>query len=67
MKQNLKKGLVIGIVYVIIKWSILGVLGTYLYKKGLWSNWYLLILPVIGLVVFFIQKKKKGISGNGKI
>ncbi|NJB71702.1 hypothetical protein GGR42_002164 [Saonia flava] len=64
MKNTLKKGLLLGIGYVLLKWTLLGLIGTYLYKKGMWSNWYFLILPVIGLTVFFIRKKKK--AKNGK-
>lgn len=62
MKKKLKKGILLGIGYVILKWTILGTLGASLYKKGLWSNWYLAILPLIGLVIFLFKKKKQKVS-----
>ncbi|PCJ92790.1 MAG: hypothetical protein COA50_14745 [Flavobacteriaceae bacterium] len=58
MNRNVKKGILLGIVYVIFKWTILGVLGAYLYKNELWSNWYLFTLPAIGITVFLIRKRK---------
>ena len=40
-----------------LKWPVIVLLGTYLYKVGLGSNWFLLIIPVIGLTSFSIRKK----------
>jgi hypothetical protein len=43
-----------------LKWSVIGLGGTYLYKNGLWSNWFLLAVPLIGLTAFSIRKKTTG-------
>lgn len=59
MKGNLKKGLFFAISYVTLKWTAIALFGTYLYEKGLWSNWFLLIIPVIGLTVVLVRKKRK--------
>jgi len=57
MKVCLKKGLLIGVGYVLVKWTIIGLLGTYLYRNGLWSNWFFLIIPVVVLAIFSFRKK----------
>jgi hypothetical protein len=58
MKENLKKGLFMAVTYVILKCASIGLIGTYLYKNGMWSNWFLVIIPVIGSTVFFFWKKE---------
>ena len=59
MKGNLRKGLFFAISYVTVKWAAIFLFGTYLYENGLWSNWFLLIFPVIGLTILFLRKKRK--------
>jgi L-2-amino-thiazoline-4-carboxylic acid hydrolase len=59
MKGNLRKGLFFAISYVTLKWAAIALFGTYLYEKGLWSNWFLVIIPVIGLTVILVRKKRK--------
>jgi hypothetical protein len=59
MKEQVKKGLLFAIAYVILKWTVIGLVGTYLYMSGLWSNWLLMIIPLIGLTAFSLQKKAK--------
>ena len=58
MKVNLKKGLFVAVSYVTLKWAVIGLVGTYLYENGLWSNWLLLVFPVIGVTIFLLRKKR---------
>jgi hypothetical protein len=58
-KSILKKGVGFAVAYVVIKWLIIGTVGTLLYRSGHWNNWYLLAIPVIGLTMFGIRKYKK--------
>lgn len=60
MKETIKTGLFFGIGYVILKWSVVGLLGTYLYKNGLWSNWFLFAIPLIGATVYALRNRVKG-------
>ncbi|MEN0047424.1 MAG: hypothetical protein AAF806_10230 [Bacteroidota bacterium] len=55
-KTFLKKGLRFAMVYVLVKWLIIGLVGTWLYQTGNWDNKYLLVLPIIGGIVFMIRK-----------
>jgi hypothetical protein len=59
MKGHVKKGFLFASAYIFVKWTVIGLLGIYLYKNGLWSNWLLLIIPVVGLSAFLIQSKRK--------
>jgi hypothetical protein len=59
MKETVRKGVFFAISYVAVKWIAIGLFGTYLYKNGLWSNWLLLVFPVIGLTIVMIRKKHK--------
>ncbi len=59
MKETIKQGLFFGMGYVIVKGSVIGLLGTYLYKNGLWSHWLLLAIPLIGLTVYTLRKRAK--------
>jgi hypothetical protein len=56
MKKYVQKGLTIAIVYVVLKWTIIVLAGTYLYEKGLWNNWLLLIFPAIALTAYWVRK-----------
>lgn len=55
MKAKLKKGLGFAIIYVMVKWAILGTIGIVLYKSGHWNNWYLLFVPVIGVSIMALK------------
>ena len=66
MKEHIKKGLFFAIAYVVLKWAAIGLVGSYLYQNGLWSNWFLLIIPLIGLTVFSLRKKAKSNMGYKK-
>ncbi len=66
MKEQVKRGLLFAIAYVILKWTAIGLVGTYLYKNGLWSNWLLMIIPLIGLTAFSLRKKAKSEMGFKK-
>src|SRR5687767_1766423 len=57
--KGLRKGVFFAISYVTLKWTAIALFGSYLYENGLWSNWFLLIIPVIGLTVVFVGKKRK--------
>ena len=59
MKVNLKKGLFFVVSYVTLKWATIGLVGTYLYENGLWSNWFLLVFPVIGVHYILASKEKE--------
>lgn len=59
MKSHVKKGVLFAGIYILVKWTMIGLLGTYLYQNGLWNNWFLLIVPVVGLSAFLIRKKRK--------
>ncbi len=58
MKVNLKKGLVFAASWLTLKWATIGLVGTYLYENGLWSNWFLLVFPVIGVTIFLLRRKR---------
>ena len=45
--------------YILIKWLIILIVGGTLYKTGHWKNWYLALVPVIGIAVLFIKRKIK--------
>ena len=46
-----------GLGYIVLKWTIiLGVAG-YLYELGIWSNWFILVVPLLGVVLFRGIKK----------
>jgi hypothetical protein len=58
MKKGIATGLFFGLAYVVIKWAVILLLGAYLIENGWWSNWLILIFPVIALTVFSIRIKK---------
>jgi hypothetical protein len=60
----LKRGVGFAILYVIIKWTLIGTVGTLLYRSGNWSNWYLLAIPVIGWSVMGVRRYRKKRSGE---
>ena len=56
MSEKFKRGLLFGLGYVVVKWLIIGLVGTWLYKNGYWENWYIIFIPAVGLIVFLIRK-----------
>ena len=58
MNKRIRNVIGFGIAYVIIKWLIIVTIGSYLYSTGNWSNWYFLLIPVIGLLFFNLVGKK---------
>ena len=59
IKTISKKGVLLAVGYVLIKWLIILSIGTYLARQGLWKNEYLLILPIIMLSVGLFRFIKK--------
>jgi hypothetical protein len=58
MNNKIKTALWFGIVYVVIKWTVIGTVAAYLYKTGHWNKRYFLLIPAIGLVFCkFIGKR----------
>ncbi len=45
--------------YVLLKWTIIIFLGSYLHRNGYWHNSYFLFLPVFAGIVFYVRKKRK--------
>lgn len=58
-KSLLKKGAGFAIAYIVIKWLLIGTVGTILYRSGHWNNWYLLVIPIIGFTIFGIRNYRK--------
>lgn len=59
LKNLSGKALIYMALYLVAKWSIILVAGTYLYKNGLWKNEYLLVLPVVAVIIISIKYKKR--------
>jgi general stress protein CsbA len=59
MNKGTKYTIAFGVGYVIVKWTLIVLVGGALYKSGYWSNWFLLAIPVIGFTVFMIKRKNK--------
>jgi hypothetical protein len=57
MKPQLRKGIMLAVLYIVIKWTIIAVIGVYLYKQGWWRNWYWVFIPVIVLTVYVIKTR----------
>ena len=64
MNKGIKTTVAIGVVYVALKWTLILLVGGALYKSGYWSNWYLLVLPVIGLTTLLIRRRIKSKKNN---
>ena len=59
MNKGIKHTIAFGFGYVIIKWTAILLIGGALYKSGYWNNWYLMTIPVIGLITFIIKGRIK--------
>jgi hypothetical protein len=57
MKPQLRKAIMLAVLYVVIKWTVIALIGVYLYKQAWWSNWYLVFIPVIVLAVYGLKTK----------
>ena len=58
MKLNFGAGLLCAGSYVVGKWVAIGFIGTFLYKNGLWNNWFLLVIPMIGFTAVLVRNKR---------
>jgi hypothetical protein len=56
--NTIKQAVWLGIAYVLVKWAIIATVGAYLYKTGHWNNWYFLLIPAIGLILFKLLGKR---------
>lgn len=59
IKTISKKGVLLAVGYVVVKWLIILSLGTYLARQGLWKNEYLLILPILAASVGIFRYFRK--------
>ncbi len=59
LKQLSGKALLPIIIYVVAKWTIIILFGSYLYRNNLWHPAYFLAFPVLALMVLYIRKRKK--------
>ena len=59
MNKGIKNTIALGLGYILVKWTVIILAGTALYKSGYWNNWYLAAIPVIGLTAFFVRRKIK--------
>jgi len=57
--KKIKKLVFYSLGYIVIKWLVIFIIGGALYKAGLWNNWHLAGVPIIGITVFIIKKKIK--------
>ncbi|HEX6224592.1 MAG TPA: L-2-amino-thiazoline-4-carboxylic acid hydrolase [Chryseolinea sp.] len=44
--------------YVVGKWVIIGLIGIFLYKNGLWNDWFLVVSPMIGFTAVLVRNKR---------
>lgn len=56
-RKYIGKTVLFGLGYVLIKWSMILLVGGALYRSGYWSNWYLLVIPVIGVIFLAVRRK----------
>ncbi len=56
-----KKAIGIGILYIVVKWTIIILVGGAVYRAGLWRNEYLFAIPVILLCVggVYLWRKRR--------
>jgi hypothetical protein len=62
LKSLSKKTIGLGLLYIVVKWSLIILVGGYVYQAGLWRNEYFFFLPVIfaiGVGVFLWKKNRK--------
>ncbi len=64
MNKGIKTTFAIGLGYVALKWTLILLVGGALYESGYWNNWYLLVMPVIGLTTLLIRRRIKSKKNN---
>ena len=47
-----------------LKWTLILLIGGALYESGYWNNWYLLVMPAIGLTTLIIRRRIKSKKNN---
>ncbi|QHT67245.1 L-2-amino-thiazoline-4-carboxylic acid hydrolase [Rhodocytophaga rosea] len=50
--NTINKAVWVGALYIPIKWVTIPTIGACLYNNGHWNNWYFLLIPSIGLILF---------------
>lgn len=56
---KINKTIAWALLYIVVKWTVILVAGSALYKSGYWSNWYFLLIPALGITAFTIRKFRK--------
>lgn len=56
--KNGRKGLAGIVLYLILKWTLIILAGTYLQSKTWWNNAYFLGFPLIVLVIWYLKKRR---------
>lgn len=59
LKTYTKKTVLLMIGYVVLKWTLILTLGGWLFKMGWFEPHYLLALPIVGMIVFYLKRRKK--------
>ncbi len=49
----------IAMAYVIFKWTVIILFGTYLYRHNLWHPAWFLVFPLLALTVLYFRRRKK--------
>lgn len=63
-KKVAKKAILFGLLYILVKWSIILGAGTFLYQADLWRWEFTLIFPIFMLSAVTIRKKLKNKKSN---
>lgn len=61
-----KKIVIFGLLYIIIKWTIILCVGRLLYTHNMWRNELLYIIPIIGLTVLWIKRSIQRVRKRGE-
>ena len=64
MNKGIRTTFAISVGYVALKWTLILLVGGALYESGYWNNWYLLVIPVIGLTTLLIRRRIKSKKNN---
>lgn len=57
-KIKSRKTLGLLVLYILIKWTVILVSGSWLMKNGYWNKSYFLVIPVLAFTFFLIKKKR---------